>query len=163
MSWLSMEMECFEPRTLEISYYTRSGRGAMKINVHALMEEQTVVKIRKLVNIIRTSNTPDAEQAIADYCKKWLSHYDAEQKALTNSHVTAKENARKIEIDIVYNERARERYKRNTEPYKQYTELLKQKRKELSAASSNARTYLTEFNRNQRMKEKYEKVLEIWQ
>lgn len=163
MSYLSKEMECFEPRTLRISYPTRSGNGVMNINVHALMEEQTVVKIRKLVNIIRTSNTPDAEQVIANYCKQWLSQYDAEQKALANAHVAAKEKARGIEIDIVYNQRARERYKRNTEPYKHYSELLKQKRKELSAANSTARTHQTEFNRNQRMKEKYEKVLEIWQ
>ncbi|MCM1119351.1 MAG: hypothetical protein NC543_08325 [bacterium] len=151
----------FENRIIIIKYGSGSSTGEMKIVVQRFMEEQTVAKIKKLLNIIRTSYKPDDEQVIADFCKQWLSQYEAEQKVLANSHVDAKEKARQIEIDIVYNQRARERYKKNTEPYKQYTELLKTKRKALSDVNKAARSSLTDFNRNQRVKEKYEKVLEI--
>lgn len=151
----------FENRILVIKYNTGSGTGEMKIVVQSFMEEQTVAKIRKLLNIIRTSYDQDAEQVIADFCKQWLSQYGVEQKILSNNHVDAKEKARQIEIDIVYNQRARERYKKNTEPYKQYTELLKTQRKALSDVNRVARSSLTDFNRNQKVKVKYEKVLEI--
>ncbi|CAK7008866.1 MAG: hypothetical protein ENTB_01379 [Enterocloster aldenensis] len=161
---VKMVLSEFENRTIIIKYGGKWGstsHGEMKIVVQPFMEEQTVAKIKKLLNIIRESNTPDAEQVIADFCKQWLSQYEIEQKILANSHVDAKERARKIEVDIVYNQRVRERYKRNTEPYKQYTELLKAKKKELSAENRVARSSLTDFNRNQKVKEKYEKVLEI--
>ena len=151
----------FENRIIIIKYGNGSRTGEMKIVVQRFMEEQTIAKVKKLLNIIRTSYTPDDEQVIADFCKQWLSRYEAEQKMLANNYVDAKEKARQIEIDIVYNQRARERYKKNTEPYKQYTELLKTKRKALSDVNKAARSSLTDFNRNQRIKEKYEKVLEI--
>lgn len=151
----------FENRTLEISYNTGSGKGEMKIVVQSFMEEQTVAKIRKLLNIIRTSDNPDAEQVLADFCKQWLALYEPEQKMLANSHVAAKEKARKIEVDIIDFQRKRSNYKKNTEPYKEYTELLKIKRKALSDVNKVARSSMTDFNRNQKVKVKYEKVLEI--
>lgn len=156
-----MVLSEFENRILIIKYGNGSSTGEMKIVVQSFMEEQTITKINKLLNIIRTSYDPDGEQVIADFCKQWLSQYEIEQKVLANNHVDAKEKARQIEIDIVYNQRARERYKKNTEPYKEYTELLKIKRKALSDVNKLARSSLTDFNRNQKMKGKYEKVLEI--
>lgn len=158
---VKMVLSEFENRILIIKYGNGSSTGEMKIVVQSFMEEQTVAKIKKLLNIIRTSYDPDAEQVIADFCKQWLSQYEIEQKVLANNHVDAKEKARQIEIDIVYNQRARERYKKNTKPYKEYTELLKIKRKALSDVNKAARSSLTDFNRNQKVKEKYEKVLEI--
>lgn len=151
----------FENRILEISYYTGSGKGEMKIVVQSFMEEQTIAKIRKLLNIIRTSDNPDAEQVLADFCKQWLALYEPEQKKLANSHVSAKGKAREIEIGIIDFQRKRDNYKKNTERYKQYTELLKIKREALSDAKTVARSSMTDFNRNQRLKVKYEKVLEI--
>ena len=158
---VTMVLSEFENHILIIKYGNGSGIGEMKIVVQRFMEEQAAAKIKKLLNIIRTSYDPDAEQVIADFCKQWLSQYEVEQKVLANNHVDAKEKARQIEIDIVYNQRARERYKKNTEPYKQYTELLKIKRKALSDVNRVARSSLTDFNRNQKVKVKYEKVLEI--
>ena len=158
---VNMILSEFEPRTLEISYNTGSGKGVINIVVQTFMEKQTAAKIKKLLSIIRISNNPDAEQVLADFCKQWLSQFEVEQKMLANNHVDSKEKARKIEIDIVYNQRARERYKKNTEHYKHYTELLKQEKKELSAENRLARSSLTDFNRNQKVKVKYEKVLEI--
>lgn len=151
----------FENRILEITYGTGSGTGEMKVVVQRFMEEQTLVKIRKLLNIIRTSDNPEAEKVLSDFCKQWLSQYEIEQKSNANNHVAAKEKARKVEIDIIDLQRKRSNYKRNTEHYKQYTELLKQKREELSATNALARSYLTDFNRNQKMKVKFEKVMEF--
>ena len=158
---VNMILSEFEPHALEIRYNTGSGKGEMDIVVQTFMEEQPLVKIRKLLNIIRTSDNPDAEQVLADFCKQWLSQFEVEQKLLANNHVDAKEKAREIEIEIIHDQRARGRYKKNTEHYKQYTELLKQKRKELSAENRLAQSSLTDFNRNQKFKVKYEKVLEI--
>ncbi len=158
---VNMILSEFENRVLIIKYNTGSGTGEMKIVIQSFMEEQTLMKIRKLLNIIRTSNDPDAEQVLADFCKQWLSQFEIEQKILANNHVAAKQRARKIEIDIVYNQQARGGYKKNTGHYKRYTELLKQKREELSAENRIARSSLTDFNRNSKIKVKYEKVLEI--
>lgn len=152
-----MVLSDFEPRTFEIKY----AAGKMNITVQKFMEEQTAMKIKKLLNIIRTSNTPEAEGVIADFCKQWLALYEPEQKILANSHVAARERARKFEIDIIDLQRKRSNYKKNTEHYKQYTELLKAKRKELSAENAIVRSSLTDFNRNQKAKVKYEKVLEF--
>lgn len=158
---VNMILSEFKNRVLIIKYNTSSGTGEMKIVIQSFMEEQTLMKIRKLLIIIRTSNDPGAEQVLADFCKQWLSQFEIEQKVLAKNHVNAKERAKKIEIDIIYNQWVRDRCQKNTEHYKQYTELLKQKRKELSAENRLARSSLTDFNRNSKIKVKYEKVLEI--
>lgn len=99
---VNMILSEFEPRTLEISYNTGSGKGEMIIVVQTFMEEQTIVKIKKLLKIIRTSNNPDAEQVIADFCKQWLSQFEVEQKMLANNHVNAKERARNQKVKEKY-------------------------------------------------------------
>lgn len=155
-------LENFEPKVIDIHYMTNGGHGHMNIVVGIFLEEQTLVKIKKLLNLIRTSDTPEVEGVIADYCKQWLAQYEVVQKANANSHVQSKEMARKIEIDIEYHKRMRDsRYKKNTEHYKQMTELLKKKRSELSAKNRTARMYLTDFNRNVKVKEKFDKIMEF--
>lgn len=150
-----------EPRILEIRYGTGGRKGEMKIIVQSFLERQSVAKIRKLLNLIRTSYNPDAEQVLADFCRQWLTQYVIEQKILANKHVDAKEKAREIEINILSNQQERDRYRKNTEPYKQYTGLLKNQKNQLVIVNETARRSLTEFNRNQKTKAKYEKVLAI--
>lgn len=151
----------FEPHVLEIRYCTGSGKGKIKIIVQTFMDKQTVTKIKKLLNIIRTSHTPEAELVIADYCRQWLSEYEAGQKALANKHVDSKEKAREIENDIMDIRRARGRAGKNTEVYKKCTDLLKIKNTELISANASVRSSLSDFNRNQKMKPKIKKILEF--
>lgn len=92
----------FENRIIIIKYGNGNSTGEMKIVVQSFMEEQTIVKIKKLLKIIRTSNNPDAEQVIADFCKQWLSQFEVEQKMLANNHVNAKERARNQKVKEKY-------------------------------------------------------------
>lgn len=154
-------LENFEPKVIDIRYMTQGGHGAMNVDVGSFLEEQTIVKIKKLLKLIRISNTPETEQVIVDYCKQWLGQYEVVQKINANSHVQSMERVRKVEIDVEYHKRMRDRYRKNTEPYKEIAKLLKDKRKELSAEKQIAWKYLTEFNRNKKIKEKFDKVIEF--
>lgn len=148
----------FEPHILEIDYGTEN-KGEIKIIVQSFLEQQMIIKIKKLLKIIRVSNTPEAEQVIANYCRQWLAEYEAEQKTLVNKHVDLKEKAKKIESDIVYDQRIMDRCSKNTELYKKYAKLLKSKKKELAIVNAAVRSSLSEFNRNQKSKSKYENIL----
>jgi len=149
----------FEPRKLTIYYNTGSGKGKIEIIIQWFLDGQPITKIKKLLKVIRTSQNPEAELVIADYCRQWLSKYETEQKMLANKYVDSKEKAKKIESDIVYDQRIMGRCSKNTELYKKYAELLKSKKEELAIANTAVRSSLSEFNRNQKSKSKYEKIL----
>lgn len=149
----------FEPRALEIYYNTGSGKGKIKIIIQWFLDGQTITKIKKLLNIIRTSQNPEAELVIADYCRQWLSEYEVEQKILANKYAVSKERVGRIKSEIVYDQRILGRCSKNTELYKKYAELLKSKKKELAAVEASVRFLLAEINRNQKSKSKYEKIL----
>lgn len=106
----------YEGKSIEITY--NGGHGRMTVNLMQFLDNQPLTKIRKLIDLIRVSDNPDAEETFKNYCTEWLKRYE------------------------------------------HFNEQVKEKRDELSLYKSRASTHLSDFKKNERIKEKYEKVLD---
>lgn len=68
----------YEGKSIEITY--NGGHGRMTVNVMQFLDNQPLTKIRKLIDLIRVSDNPDAAETFKNYCTKWLKQYEPEQK-----------------------------------------------------------------------------------
>ena len=121
---------------LEIRYSdTRnSGKGSMLIHWVKWMEMHSIPKFRKLLQIIRESNTPDEEKKIREWCEQFLEQTEPFKKKEVNFMFDMKEKVRKLETQVDLLKYSRDRYRRNTPPYKELGIRLKEEKKNLSTA-----------------------------
>jgi hypothetical protein len=149
-------MEDFEQNVLEIKYH----RGQMQVNLAEFMQNQTLSKINKLLKVIRSSYTPEQEEVIAAYCKDFLAGYEQQQKTLANLVVQYRTRAKELEPEIEKMKKFRDGSKRNGKRYKYYQEQINIVRGKVSDEMAFVRKHTAEFKQNERLKVKYEKVLE---
>lgn len=143
----------------QIEFRCNDGKYHMTINVVPFLQNQTLVKIKKLVNLIRESDNPESVEVLKDYCSKWLQQYEPEQKINANGHVNCKESAKTCERELEKLVSARSRCKRKSEQYEHFNELVKKKRQEMQSNKNKASAYLSSFKENERVKTQYEKVI----
>lgn len=148
-----------EPKTITISY--NQGKGEMKVRVDEFIQNQTISKIRKLVNLIRTSETPEVEQEIADFCKEWLSKYETEQKNHANLHVHYMDKVHEFEEQVKITKVLRDSYKKKSKLYRNYSEQAKDWESKTREARLSANSHKRNFQENERIKEKINKILEF--
>lgn len=127
----------------------------------AFLEGQTLSKIKKLINLIRTnSESPEAEQVFKDYLGAWLQKYESEQKLHANAYVNFKDESKRHEEEVHRLMKIRDRFKCKSEQYEHFNELVKKERAEWNQARGSASSHLSHFNSNETTKKKYEKILE---
>lgn len=148
-----------EPKTITVFY--NQGKGEMNVRVDEFIQHQTISKIKKLINLIRTSEKPDTEQIIVDWCKKWLSLYESEQKTHANLHVHYMDKMHEFERDAEISRTLRDSYKKKSQGYKNYAEQMKGHQEKAREARTSANSHKRNFQENERIKEKIDKVLEF--
>ena len=148
----------YEGKSIEITY--NGGDGRMTVNLMQFLDNQPLTKIRKLIDLIRVSDNPDAAATFKNYCAEWLKRYEPEQKVNANGYVNNRKLSEKCETELSKLISMRSRFKRKSEQYEHFNEQVKAKRDELSLCKARASTHLSDFKKNQRIKEKYEKVLD---
>ena len=149
--------------TLEIRWsdYWSKREGKMCVHLYAFIQMHNITKFRKLLKLIRGSDTPDEEQKITEMFKMLSEQFEVFKKGARERQVFNKEKTVFCEkqVDILkYN---RDRFKRNTPPYKHYAVLLKEQKKELSAVKAAYRQAVQEDKQIETDKKFINKCMEI--
>ena len=119
---------------LEIKWSDTGGgrKGSMLIHWVKWMEMHNVTKFRKLLKIIRESDTPDEEKKISKWCEQFLEQAEPFKKKEVNFIFDMKEKVRKCETQVDLLKYQRDKFRRNTPPYKELNIRLKEEKKNLS-------------------------------
>ena len=118
------------------SDYWSERKGSMLIHWIKWMEMHNVTKFRKLLKIIRESNTPDEEKKIREWCEQFLEQTEPFKKKEVNFIFDMKEKIRKLETQADLLKYQRDKFRRNTKPYKELGIRLKEEKKNLSTAKT---------------------------
>lgn len=124
-----------EPVDLDIHYGGTWGKpkGSMYIHLKEFMANHSITQFRKLLKIIRESNTPDEEKKILEWCEQFIEQAEPFKKNAVMKKCEKQKLVMQLETEIDLLKYNRDRYKRNSPPYKELSEQLKIKRQNLSA------------------------------
>ena len=139
----------------------RYENGSMTVHLDEFMTCRSISKVRELVKIIRKSNTPECENAIREYIEQEIEQFEPKQKENAKYIVGYTEKVKFCQRQIDNSVLNRNRYKRNTDGWKHYNEFVKQYRQEMKELKALLRSRQSDFDRNIRNKEFYQKVLQI--
>ena len=146
---------------LIIKYRTKSGNGVMNINVESFLEMRSISKFKKLLKVIDMSDTPDAKEQLKAYIVEYLETIETRLKDYYNKGAKActEYKEKKPELQrLIYQ---RDIYKKNTPPYKECMEKVKNKREELRHLKAVWKSQESYFNKTLKNKEFYKKCLDL--
>lgn len=140
------------------------GRGDMRIDADAFLSMRNVTKIRKMLKIIRTSDTPEQEKVFKDHIEQFLSATVGAKKAYANKAVewgtrTVEEQQKleQIQSELEKVIAHRNAQTRNSSPWKYWNEQVKevkrrvkQQKEKVRFAESQKRDYMNNFRTIQR-------------
>lgn len=123
---------------LEIRWsdHWKGRKGEMCIHLKEFLSMRNITKFRKLLKIIRDSDTPDEEQKIIKWCEQFLEQVEPFKKqAILKKHEKQAEirfHESRVEL-MTYQ---RDRYRKNTPPYKELAEKVRTEKQNLSAVKA---------------------------
>lgn len=135
-------------------------KGHMCVHLYEFMSMHNITKFRKLLKIIRESNTPDEEKKMREWCEQMIEQAEPFKKCATIRKYEKEEQIRQIETEIDLLKYNRDRYKRNNPPYKELSKRLKTKRKNLSEVKAAYRQAVQDIKGAERDKNFMLKCLE---
>lgn len=149
------------------------GRGTMQINTEEFLSMHNAAKVKKLLKIIRGSDTPEQEEVFRECVEQLLSGTDAEKRIHANAAVDwgTRATERKAELEKLQAELEkvaayRNAYKRNSPPYKHMEEIVKgakdkvkEQREKVRFAEGLKRDHTRDFKRVLRNEGFYKKLL----
>lgn len=169
---------------LEISYRN----GSMKVDIERFLNTRSIVKVKKLLKVIRSSYTPECEQQIKEFVQSWIEQFEQVQKehsiyieGYTQKIKVAEQQVRQtkyrmspIQADVAKLQFIRDSHRKNTIVWKECNDDVKAVRKhlkepredlkaqneELKNLKISLRQRQSALNRNNRNKDFYKKVLE---
>lgn len=136
--YMNNELKELENITLEIRWSDAwsKRKGRMCIYLYNFITTHSITKFRKLLKIIRTSDTPDEEQKIVDLFNRFNEQYEPCRQQLKMEKFQADMQMGRCQTDVDVLKVQRDRYRRNTPPYKKYAALLKKAKGELIEAKA---------------------------
>lgn len=134
------------------------GKGRMTINLPEYLDGQTLTNIRRLIKVVETSDTPEELEKLHSYVKAELQQIDRWMKEAANKAVDARTKAKELQPELDELVYARNRYKKNSPPYKELMEKVKDMRERIALQNSIYRCQKSEVSRLQRNKEKFNKL-----
>lgn len=140
---------------LEIKY----DNGSMVIHLEVLLGCRSITKVKKLVKVIQLSHTPELLDTIKEFIEQGLEQFEprmTEDKLYISGYTTKLKFAQK-KIDTYRFHR--DCCKKNTEHWKNYNEVVKQYRQEISEIKAALRCKNLDLTDCIRNKAFYEKVL----
>lgn len=137
---------------LHISY--NNGRGHMTVNTLAFLSEQGIRNIRKLIKLIKSSDTPDGLEKLHGILCEEISTFDLRLKELANARTRYKELEPELDR-LVYQ---RERYKKSDQRYKDLMLRVKAVRENIRHEKAVYHSAVSDFKRLSRNKEKFNKI-----
>lgn len=141
---------------IEIKYHN----GSMMIHLEAFLGCRSITKVRKLVKVIQGSNTPDALDKMKEFVEQQLEQFEPKMKEDDRYIVGYKPKLKFSQEQLNKSVIIRSRFKRNSEGWQKYNELVKQRREEVRTLKAQIRSRDSDMKNCIRNKAFYEKVLE---
>lgn len=140
------------------------GRGNMQIDIDVFLSSRNTAKVRKLLKIIRESDTPEQEEIFKSRIEELLSGMVDAKKAYANKAVDwgtksaeGKQELEKIQSELERVTAYRNTYKKNSLPWKHWNEsvnnvksLMKAQKEKVKFAEGWKRDYTNQFKEVQR-------------
>lgn len=149
-----------EEMTLNILY--NWGKGKMKIWLPKFFEDPKMFDTRKIIKLIRDSQTPEEEEKIWRYIEAEMETIEDRMKSCANKSVDASTKAKELEPDLARLIEQRDRWKKSSDPYKELMKGVKTMRAEINHQKAVAKSQLSDFNRLMRQKDFYVKLKEFY-
>lgn len=141
--------------------YIKWYKGSMVISLEAFLSCRSITKVKKLLTIIRTSNTPECEGQIKAFIEQELEQYEPRQKENQRYIVGYESKVNFLQKQIENCMDSRDRFKPKSDGWKHYNSHVKTFRDELREIKVELRKYQKQFSQNEKNKEFYMKVLEV--
>lgn len=123
---------------LEIRWsdHWKGRKGEMCIHLKEFLSMRNITKFKKLLKIIRESDTPEEEQKIDEWCEQFLEQIEPFKKQVVLRKYRKLEEIRLYESMVEQLTYQRDRYRKNTPPYKEFANKLRTEKQNLSAAKA---------------------------
>ena len=135
--------------------------GSMIIDLEKFLSCRSITKVKKLVNIIRDSHTPECEGQIRRFIEQELEQYEPRQKEASRYIAGYTEKAKFCEKQLNNCISNRDRFKRKSDGWEHYNSHVKAFRDELKEMKAALRTYQRKSDNEKKNRDFYMKVLEI--
>ena len=141
--------------------YIRWYKGSMVIRLEAFLSWRNISKVKKLLVIIWTSDTPECENQIRGFIEQELEQYEPRQKENRRYIIGYESKVNFLQKQIENCMCNRDKFKRKSDGWEHYNSHLKTFRDELREIKAELRKYQKQFSQNEKNKEFYMKVLEV--
>lgn len=135
--------------------------GSMIIDLEKFLSCRSISKVKKLVNIIRDSHTPECEWQIREFIEQELEQYEPRQKEASRYIAGYTEKVKFCEKQLDNCISSRDRFKRKSDGWEHYNSHVKAFRDELKEMKAALRTYQRKSDNEKKNRDFYMKVLEI--
>ena len=140
------------------------GRGKMQVDINAFLLMRNTAKVRKLLKIIRESDTPEQEKVLKDQIKQFLLTTGGVKKAYATKAVDwgtkaaeERQKLEKIQSELERVAAHRNAQTRNSSPWRYWNEQVKevksrvkQQKEKVRFAESQKRDYINNLKTIQR-------------
>lgn len=135
--------------------------GSMIIDLERFLSCRSITKVKKLVNIIRDSHTPECEGQIRRFIEQELEQYEPRQKEVSRYITGYTEKVKFCEKQLNNCISNRDRFKRKSDGWEHYNSHVKAFRDELKEMKAALRTHQRKSDNEKKNRDFYMKVLEI--
>lgn len=135
--------------------------GSMIIDLEKFLSCRSITKVKKLVNIIRDSHTPECEGQIREFIEQELEQYEPRQKEVSRYITGYTEKVKFCEKQLNNCISNRDRFKRKSDGWEHYNSHVKAFRDELKEMKATLRTHQRKSDNEKKNRDFYMKVLEI--
>ena len=147
-----------EGLTISITY--GYGRGRMTVNVREFLRMRQIRRYRKLMALVRQSDTPEAADEVTGYIRQALGGMDARMREAAERAVSARSSARALQPEIDRTVTRRDLYKRQSEPYVILSQQVKELRQSQRTLNGLYRGYEADIKAMQRDRAFYQKIMD---
>lgn len=147
-----------EGMTISITY--GYGKGRMTVNVQEFLRMRQIRRYRKLMALVRQSDTPEAADEVTGYIRQALDGMDARMREAAERAVGARTAAREMQPEIDRALARRDRYKRCSDQYGAYSQQVKVLRQSQRTLNSLYRGYEADVRAMQRDRAFYQKIMD---
>lgn len=123
---------------LEIRWsdYRKGRKGEMCIHLKEFLSMRNITKFKKLLKIIRDSDTPDEEQKIVEWCEQFIEQVEPFKKQAVLKKYEKQGEIRFHESRVELMTYQRDKYRKNTPLYKEFAQKVRTEKQNLSAAKA---------------------------
>ena len=146
-----------EGLTVRVTY--KGGRGRMTVNIPEFLRMRQISRYRKLMTLIRQSDTPDAAEEVIQYIRQDLADMDARMKEAAAGTVRTRTRAKEMKLEIDRLVALRDRYKKGTDRYKECSQWVKDARQIHRDLGKLSRSYEAEFKALEKDRAFYQKIM----